>query len=160
MSETLLDKTKRMIEALKEGKFVEGMEEFYADDAVNEEVTGAKIEGKANIIANEKKILANVKAYHGIEIKAMAGGPDDGKGNGVRDASDGADFAESVQQKFNLFNPAGIPLRATLSVTFAEYKLTVDMNDGSTFNPDQVQVTRWRDGKAHHIKFYYDPSKL
>ena len=127
MSETLLDKNKRMIEALKEGKFVEGMEEFYADDAVNEEATGAKIEGKANIIANEKKILAGVKAYHGIEIKAMAGGSDDGKGNGV---------------------------------TFAEYKLTVDMNDGSTFNPDQVQVTRWREGKANHIKFYYDPSKL
>ena len=93
----------------------------------NEEATGAKIEGKANIIANEKNILANVKAYHGIDIKAIAGGRDDGKGNGV---------------------------------TFAEYKLTVDMNDGSTFNPDQVQVTRWRDGKAYHIKFYYDPSKL
>ena len=45
-------------------------------------------------------------------------------------------------------------------VTYAEYKLTVDMKDGSTFNPDQVQVTRWREGKAYHIKFYYDPSKL
>jgi hypothetical protein len=127
MSETLLDKTKRMIEALKEGKFVEGMEGFYADDAVNEEPTGAKIEGKANIIANEKKVLEQVKAYHGIEIKAVGAGPDDGNGNGV---------------------------------TFAEYKLTVDMKDGSTFNPDQVQVTRWRDGKAYHIQFYYDPSKL
>ena len=127
MSETLLDKTKRMIEALKEGKFVEGMEEFYADDAVNEEATGAKIEGKANIIANEKKILEQVKAYHGIQVRYFGAGPDDGNGNGV---------------------------------TFAEYKLTVDMKDGSTFNPDQVQVTRWREGKAYHIKFYYDSSKL
>jgi hypothetical protein len=31
-------------------------------------------------------------------------------------------IVESVQQKFNLFNPKGLPLRATLSVTFREYK--------------------------------------
>jgi hypothetical protein len=31
-------------------------------------------------------------------------------------------IVESVQQKFTLFNPEGIPLRATLSVTFREYK--------------------------------------
>jgi len=31
-------------------------------------------------------------------------------------------IVESVQQKFTLFNPQGIPLRATLSMTFREYK--------------------------------------
>jgi hypothetical protein len=31
-------------------------------------------------------------------------------------------IVESIQQKFTLFNPVGIPLRATLSVTFREYK--------------------------------------
>jgi len=31
-------------------------------------------------------------------------------------------IVESVQQKFTLFNPNGIPLRATLSVSFREYK--------------------------------------
>ena len=127
MSTTLLDKTKQMIEGLKEGKFVEGMEEFYAEDAVNEEATGTKIVGKANIIANEKKVLEQVKSYHGIDIRSFGAGPDDGNGNGV---------------------------------TFAEYKLTVDLKDGRTFNPDQVQVTRWSDGKASHIQFFYDPSKL
>src|SRR4051794_12696032 len=30
--------------------------------------------------------------------------------------------AESVTQKFTLFNPDGVPLRATVSVTFREYK--------------------------------------
>jgi nucleoid-associated protein YgaU len=29
---------------------------------------------------------------------------------------------ESVQQKFTLFNPKGVPLRATLSVVLREYK--------------------------------------
>jgi nucleoid-associated protein YgaU len=31
-------------------------------------------------------------------------------------------IVESIRQQFTLFNPAGIPLRATLSVTFREYK--------------------------------------
>jgi LysM repeat protein len=31
-------------------------------------------------------------------------------------------IVESVQQRFTLFNPHGIPLRATLSVSFREYK--------------------------------------
>lgn len=34
-------------------------------------------------------------------------------------------IVESVQQKFTLFNPLGVPLRATLSVTFREY-VTLD----------------------------------
>ncbi|MEM7230732.1 MAG: nuclear transport factor 2 family protein [Planctomycetota bacterium] len=124
MSSSLLANTKKMIEGLKEGKFVEGMEEFYADDVVNEEPTGATTTGKAQLIENEKQILEGVETFHGIDIRAIAVGEDDGNGNGV---------------------------------TFAEYKLTVDMKDGSKFNPDQVQVTRWKDGKAVHVKFYYNP---
>ncbi len=125
MSGSLLEKTVRMIEGLKEGRFIEGMEEFYADDAINEEPTGARIVGKSAIIENEREVLANVATFHGAEIRSFGVGEDDGNGNGT---------------------------------TFAEYKLTVDMKDGSRFNPDQVQVTRWRGGKAVHIKFYYDPS--
>jgi hypothetical protein len=34
------------------------------------------------------------------------------------------------------------------------------MKDGSTFNPKQVQVTEWKNGRATHIRFYYDPSQL
>src|SRR5262249_15542406 len=35
-------------------------------------------------------------------------------------------IVESVTQKFTLFNPIGLPLRATLSVTFREYKTLTD----------------------------------
>jgi nucleoid-associated protein YgaU len=35
-------------------------------------------------------------------------------------------IVESVTQKFTLFNPTGIPLRATLSVSFREYKTLPD----------------------------------
>lgn len=36
-------------------------------------------------------------------------------------------IVESVTQKFTLFNPQGIPLRATLSVTFREYRELEEM---------------------------------
>ena len=125
MSESLLEKTRRMIEGLKDGRFVEGMEEFYADDVINEEPTGVKIEGKATLIAHEQEVLSNVAAYHGIEIASIGVGEDDGQGNGV---------------------------------TYAEYRLDVDMKDGSKFSPDQVQVTRWQGGQAKHVKYYYNPN--
>ena len=125
MQSSLLEKTRSMIEALKDGRFVEGMEEHYAEDAVNEEPDGRRIVGKAAIIENERRTLEQVETYHGIEIRSFGVGEDDGQGNGV---------------------------------TYAEYKLQVDMKDGSRFNPDQVQVTRWKDGQAVHVRFYYDPS--
>ena len=121
---SLLDQTKTIMDQLADGQFVEGMEMFYADDVVNEEPTGATVTGKQAIIDNEKKILEQVAAYHGIEVRSIGVGEDDGAGNGV---------------------------------TFAEYKLSVDMKDGSKFNPDQVQVIRWKGGKAIHNKFYYNP---
>ena len=122
--DTLLEKTEQIMEMLAQGQFVEGMEQFYADDVVNVEPTGATIEGLANLVAHEKNVLGNVAAYHGIEVKSVGVGEDDGNGNGV---------------------------------TFAEYKLSVDMKDGSKFNPDQVQVTRWKGGKAVRVTFYYNP---
>ena len=121
---SLLDNTRKIMDQLQKGEFVAGMEEFYADDAVNIESTGVRTEGKATIIANEVELLKNVKAFHGVEVISM-GGNDDGAGNGT---------------------------------TFVEYSIRVDMNDGSTFNPDQVQVIRWRDGKAYENRFYYNPS--
>jgi hypothetical protein len=121
---SLLELTQQMVDGLKDGKFVEGMETFYADNVINEEPTGAIIEGKANLIAHEKNALEQVVAYNGIEIKSIGVGDDDGQGNGV---------------------------------TYAEYKLSIDKKDGSKFNPDQVQVTRWENGKAVHIRFYYNP---
>jgi len=123
---SILDNQNTILEQLKQGEFVKGMEDFYADDAVNEEVTGAKIEGKQAIIENEYKVLENVKEFKGVEVYAT-GGHETSPGNGT---------------------------------TFVEYSIRVEMKDGSTFNPDQVQVTRWVDGKAKHVKFYYDPAQM
>ena len=124
MSQSLLEAQHDIIHMIKQGLFVEGMEKYYADDAVNIEPVGEPRVGKAAIIANEHEILKQVAAFHGIDVRSVGVGEDDGNGNGV---------------------------------TFAEYKISVDMKDGSKFNPDQVQVTRWVGGKAKEIKFYYNP---
>lgn len=124
MAQSLLAAQQDILDMVRQGQFVEGMEKYYADDAVNIEPAGEPIRGKQAIIDNEKNILGQVAAFHGIEVRSVGVGDDDGNGNGV---------------------------------TFAEYKITVDMKDGSKFNPDQVQVTRWVDGKAKEIKFYYNP---
>jgi ketosteroid isomerase-like protein len=123
---SIIDNTNTMMEQLKRGDFLSGMEQFYADDAVNEEITGAKVVGREAIIENEKKVLEGVKAFHSVNVHSV-GGHETSPGNGV---------------------------------TFAEYSIRVDMKDGSTFNPDQVQVTTWKNGKASHIKFYYDPAQM
>jgi len=124
--QTIIEKTQTIMDQLQAGEFIKGMEDYYADDAVNEEVTGAKIEGKQAIIDNEHTILEQVAAFHGAKVHAV-GGQETSPGNGV---------------------------------TFAEYELKVDLKDGASFNPTQVQVMQWENGMAKHIKFYYDPAQL
>lgn len=75
-------------------------------------------------------------------------------------------IVESVQQKFNLFNPEGIPLRATLTMTFREYKSLEDqiaelnlqsadhsqkhvVKQGETLN--QIAAERYRDAELWRI---------
>ena len=123
---SIVEIQKSLLDQVVAGEFIQGMHDYYADDAIQEEASGARIEGKANIIANEEAFSENVKAYHGCTVKSIAG-HDDGQGNGI---------------------------------TFAEYAMKFDLQDGSTFNPEQVQVTRWESGKVKRITFYYDPAKL
>lgn len=50
-------------------------------------------------------------------------------------------IVENVQQKFTLFNPLGVPLRATLSVTFREYKtLAKQLNELNLQSPDHTKT--------------------
>jgi nucleoid-associated protein YgaU len=51
-------------------------------------------------------------------------------------------IVESVQQKFTLFNPLGLPLRATLSVTFREYKTLEEQI--AELNPQSADHTKRR----------------
>ena len=54
---------------------------------------------------------------------------------------------ESVSQKFTLFNPLGIPLRASLSVSFREYKTLQDqLTELNLQSPDQTKRLVVRQG--------------
>lgn len=60
-------------------------------------------------------------------------------------------IVDNVQQKFTLFNPAGIPLRATLTVSFKEYKtLEEQLKELNLQSADhsKLRVVRQRDTLA------------
>ncbi len=82
MSKSLKDLHSEVIEYLKQGKFAEGIEEFYAEDATAQENTSAPTVGRATMVKNEREFLTKVTAYHGIEILST-GIDDQGGGNGV-----------------------------------------------------------------------------
>lgn len=79
--------------------------------------------------------------------------------------NDGLSFkavVESVQQKFTLFNPLGVPLRATLSVTFREYKTLEDqiseLNLQSSDHTKRRVVRRGETLSQIAAEEYADPS--
>ncbi len=67
---------------LNQGKFAEGIEDFYAEDVTAQENAGPVARGRAEMANNERAFLEKVTAYHGIEILATAI-DDHGDGNGV-----------------------------------------------------------------------------
>ena len=82
MSQSLQTLHAQVIEYLKQGKFAEGIEDFYAEDASAQENTNPPTIGRATMVENERQFLTKVTAYHGIEILATAI-DDQGGGNGV-----------------------------------------------------------------------------
>ncbi|MDM0109625.1 LysM peptidoglycan-binding domain-containing protein [Variovorax sp. J22R24] len=70
---------------------------------------------------------------------------------------------ESVKQKFTLFSPEGVPLRATLTITLREYKtLTEQLNHLQLSSPDRthVHVLQQGDSLASVSTQYYDQPAL
>jgi nucleoid-associated protein YgaU len=56
---------------------------------------------------------------------------------------------ESIKQKFTLFSPAGVPLRATLTVSLREYKTLDDQIDEiRPSSPDRTHVHTLRQGES------------
>jgi hypothetical protein len=72
-------------------------------------------------------------------------------------------IVESVQQKFTLFNPNGIPLRATVSVTFREYKTLKEqleeLNLQSADHTKSYVVNRRETLHQIAAKVYDDPAR-
>ncbi len=89
------------MEQLQAGEFVKGMEDYYAEGVVIEEVIGAKTTGKAAVINYEKSILEDVAVFHGITVRSV-GGHESSPGNGATFA----EYAIRVDMKDgSTFNP-------------------------------------------------------
>lgn len=82
MSKSISELHSQVIEYLKQGKFAEGIEDFYAENVSVQENSNPPATGRDTLAANEKEFLKKVTAYHGIEILATAI-DDQGGGNGV-----------------------------------------------------------------------------
>ena len=70
---------------------------------------------------------------------------------------------ESIKQKFTLFSPEGVPLRATLTVTLREYKtLNEQLDQLHLSSPDRthVHVLQQGDSLAAVSTLYYDKPSL
>jgi hypothetical protein len=72
----------QVIDYLKQGKFVEGIEDFYAVDATAQENNKEPSRGRENMAAGEREFLKKVTNYHGIDVLASAI-DDQGNGNGT-----------------------------------------------------------------------------
>jgi hypothetical protein len=72
----------QVIDYLKQGKFVEGIEKFYADDATAQENNKEPSRGRENMAAGEREFLKKVTNYDGIDVLAT-GIDDQGNGNGT-----------------------------------------------------------------------------
>ncbi len=82
MAKQLADLHNRLIDYLREGKFAEGIEDFYAEDVAAQETGKPPVVGRQALAAAEREFLQKVTEYHGIEVLASAI-DDQGNGNGT-----------------------------------------------------------------------------
>jgi ketosteroid isomerase-like protein len=89
------------------------------------------------------------------------------EGNGTRREGKGAilAFEREFLTKVKAFNGVQVGSIGVASddgggngVTFAEYSIDAELEDGVRFTPEQVQVTTWKGGKIAELRYYYDPS--
>lgn len=71
-----------VIEYLNDGKFADGIRDFYSEDATARENGAEPTAGRDLMEANERQFLQKVTAFHGIEVHATAVN-DSGDGNGI-----------------------------------------------------------------------------
>ena len=74
---SFLQKSKSLYRMVGEGKLLEAFDKYYAEEVVMEEPRGTR-KGKALCRQYEEQFLASVKAFHNLEIKAIASNEEEG----------------------------------------------------------------------------------
>lgn len=82
MSSQLADLHAQLIDYLRQGKFAEGIEDFYAEDVTAHETDKPPFTGRDALAAAEREFLKKVTTYHGIDVLASAI-DDRGEGTGT-----------------------------------------------------------------------------
>lgn len=82
MTESIERLHDELIDYLKDGKFAEGIETFYAENATAQENNKPISTGRAQMAADERVFLEKVTAFHGIDILGTAI-QDEGNGSGT-----------------------------------------------------------------------------
>lgn len=82
MSTSLSTLHGQVIQYLEQGKFAEGIEDFYAEDVTAQENNLTPAKGRDTLATAERGFLQKVTAYHGIDVLAT-GIDDQGGGNGT-----------------------------------------------------------------------------
>lgn len=72
----------QLIAYLKAGKFVEGIVDFYAEDATAQENSKPLVRGREHMAQLEARFQKKLTAYHGIDIHATAFN-DEGHSTGI-----------------------------------------------------------------------------
>lgn len=93
MSSNLKQRVDSLVDYILQGKILEAMDEFYADDLSMQENNNPPTVGKAANIEREKQFLAQVKEWKRTDINAI--GVDDSRGKTL------------VQYGFHFVNTAG-----------------------------------------------------
>jgi hypothetical protein len=75
---TNLERAQKLYAQVGQGQILEAFEKNYSEDIVMEEPSG-KREGKEACRAHEEQFVANVEAFHGMDVKSIAEDEDKGK---------------------------------------------------------------------------------
>lgn len=65
-----------LLDYVRQGRIIDGINEFYADDVVMEEPMYGKTEGKAANLVREQHFVDSVAEFRGFQVVRMAVGED------------------------------------------------------------------------------------
>ncbi len=102
---------------IREGRILDAINEFYAEDAAMQENDQPPTVGRKANFEREKQFISTVKEWRRFDVTAKGVGDD---------------------------------------VTFYETVMDWVATDGTPVHVEQVVVSKWRDGRIIHERYYYN----
>ena len=122
---SLKERHEQVIAYLRDGRFAEGIEDFYASDARASENGKPPTVGREEMARTERRFLQKVTAFHGIDVLATA--IDD------RGGDSGTVFYECVM-RWDQSDRGAVEVHQTVVERWSDEKI-VDIRFYGTFDP-------------------------